>query len=188
MCAERLKMNEITRSSAPPLSSIFPSDLSAWLDKSSLVKLTTEAVQGIPWGCPEGRFLSEGGQSYAPQTLMELMIYSHATGSYDLHALECALEHDEVLKSFCVQIPPDTTTLRRFRHVHRELIVRILEGLLERAWESRSRAARTGTDPKPDMENAAACARALTDRPDFHRDAVERVQQGIFLECIARDV
>jgi transposase len=188
MCAERLKIDEMTRQSAPPLSSTLPSDLSAWLDKSSLVKLTAEAIQGTPWSRPEGRFLSEGGQSYAPQSLMTLMIYCHATGSQDLQAFECSLERDEALRFFCAQIPPDANTLRQFRHIHRELIVRILERLLERAWESRPGAARACTDTKLDLENAPTGAQELTDRPDFHRDAVERVQQGIFLECIARDV
>ncbi len=181
-------MNEIIRESAPSLSSELPSNLRVWLDQGRLVMLTLEVVQGIAWSRPEGRFLSAGGENYAPQSLMALTIYCHATGSHDLQTFEGSLERDEALRFFCAQIPPDANTLRRFRHIHRELIVRVLERLLERAWETRPGTARACRDTKLDLENSSACPRELTDRPDFHRDAVERVQEGIFLECIARDV
>jgi hypothetical protein len=146
------------------------SDLSAWLDKTALIKLALEAIQGVAPNFPGDNFQCEG-RRYRPQMLMLLVIYCYATGLYGSGEIEASLEHDLNLRYICAGTRPDAYAVQRFRHAHRDLIVQILARVVERAWE---------------LHEGADAASVV--RPDFHRSAAQRIEQALFLDCIARDV
>jgi hypothetical protein len=163
-------VNGTTGNTGPSATSDLASDLSLWLGKSALIKLALEAIQGVAPNFPGDNFQCEG-RGYRPQMLMLLVIYCYATGLYDSGKIEAALEEDLTLRYIRAGSQPDAYVVQRFRHAHRDLIAQILARVVERAWEMRGGAdAASGT------------------RPDFHRDAAQRIEQALFLDCIARDV
>jgi hypothetical protein len=163
-------VNGTTGNSAPSATSDLTSDLSLWLGKSALVKLALETIQSVVPNFPGDNFQCEG-RGYRPQMLMLLVTYSYAAGLYDSDEIEASIEEDLTLRYICAGVRPDAYAIQRFRHAHRELILQVLSRLVERAWELRVGA------------NADSGV-----RPDFHRNATERIEQALFLDCIARDV
>jgi hypothetical protein len=166
----RLNVNGTTGNTGTSATSDPASDLSAWLDETALIKLALEAIQGVVPNFPGDNFQCEG-RGYRPQILMLLVIYCYATGLYDSGEIEASLEHDPALRYICAGTRPDAYAVQRFRHAHRDLIVQILARLVERAWELRG-----GADSASGI------------RPDFHGNAAQRIEQALFLDCIARDV
>lgn len=163
-------MNGTTGNTGPSATSDLASDLSLWLGKSALIKLALEAIQGVAPNFPGDNFQCEG-RGYRPQMLMLLVIYCYATGLYDSGKIEAALEDNLTLRYIRAGARPDAYVVQRFRHAHRDLIAQTLARVVERAWEMR--------------EDAGAASGV---RPDFHRDAAQRIEQALFLDCIARDV
>ena len=163
-------MNGTTGNTGPSATSDLISDLSLWHGKSALIKLALEAIQNVAPHFPGDNFQFEG-RGYRPQMLMLLAVYCYATGLYDSGKIEASVEHDPTLRYICAGTRPDAHVIQRFRHAHRDLIVQALARVVERAWELR-----LGADAASNV------------RPDFHRNATERIEQALFLDCIARDV
>ena len=166
-----------------------PSDLSLWLDKTSLVSLVLEAVQEQPWTGLTERFKEADGEEYRPQMLATLLTYCYATSLSESQQIEENMGVDSVIRYLCAGDRPGWQMLIRFRRACRPLLERALARVLERAWDLRmAQLAKLPEDRSSYMSVSLGRFGGQLPRPDFAKLAERRVQAAVLLDSVDRDV
>ena len=166
-----------------------PSDLSLWLDKTSLVGLVLEAVQDLPWADFRDRFKEADRNEYRPQMLATLLTYCYATGLSDSQEIEQRLGADSVIRYLCAGDRPSWQMLIRFRRASRPLLERTLARVLERVWDLRmSKLSALPEDRSSYLSVSLGRLGGHLRRPDFARLAERRVEEAVLLDSVDRDV
>ena len=174
----QLTMNRLTQTSAEAACTGLPSDLSTWLDKTSLVTLALEAVQEAPKPNAAGRFEPSGGLPCRPEMLMTLLAYCYATGLTDSAEIERQTAIDPVLRYIAAGERPAAADVIRLRRSNRARLEDALASLLRRAWQIRQGAL--------SIPGGRLVFASLP--PDFNRLARARVAESILLDSVDRDL
>lgn len=182
-------MKRLTQTATEAALTGLPSDLSLWVDKTSLVSLVLDAVQDLPWPNATVTFDEADDRAYRPQMLMTLLTYSYATGLCDSQEIERNSGLDPTLRYLCAGDRPSWQTLARFRRANRSLLERALASVFAWVWELR---------PTPRLEvpgtrllsPALSTDRGLPRNPrcEFLRLARARVEQAVLLDSMERDL
>lgn len=178
-------MNGLTQSAARSGGGL-PEDLSEWMDKTSLMSLTLDAVQEVSWSGVAGNFQYDSGQSFRPQMLLTLLVCGYAMGRYSSQEIEAAIEVDPALSYLCTGSPPDGRTLAKFRRTFRPEIEQVLTTVLRQAWELRFGAGATAQSESY-LDASLDLWSGVPARPNFPVEARNRVEQAILLNSVARD-
>lgn len=182
-------MKSQKQTTAEAASTGLPSDLSVWLDKTSLVGLVLEAVQEQPWTGLMERFKEGNGEEYRPQMLATLLTYCYASGRSDSQEIEEYMGTDAVIRYLCAGDRPSWQMLMRFRRACRPLLERALARVLERTWELRmGQLARLPEDRSSYMSVSLERLGGRLPKPDFSKLAERRVEEAVLLDSMDRDV
>jgi len=179
----------LPQTAAPAASAGLPSDLSVWLDKTSLVGLVLGAVQELPWSGLMERFKGADNQQCRPQVLATLLTYCYAIGLSDSQQIEESTGVEAVIRYLCAGDRPSAHLLIRFRRACRPLIEQALAQVLERAWDQRSRQlALLPEDRSSYLGPALGRVAGKPGRPDFVRLAERRIEGAVLLDSVDRDL
>src|SRR5262245_10827029 len=97
-----------------------PADLSAWLDKKSLVSLVLDAVLAVDDSTLRPVAASTAGIAFRPKTMLALLTYCYAVGIYGSEDIEDEMYRDAIFRYFCGNEIPDWKSLKRFRRHNHE--------------------------------------------------------------------
>ena len=118
------------------------------------------------------------GLAFQPRSLLALLTYCYASGTYGSQEVETSLRKDSILRFLCANELPDWHTLRRFRRHNREVLIRCLEQTLSCTNEERN-LNRMGLGADGRLSNRFDVDQAAAE------EAASRIQQAIWLDSVA---
>jgi len=152
-------MMNMTRDRAPMAPGGLPYDLSIWVDKCTLVKLTLEVTTEFASTVSRGAHPSPPLDDYPPAMLLTLMAYSYATGVFPSSEIERRTYQDDMARYITANDHPNRDVLRAFRRRWRVVIRECLVNLFVLVWQHRCAAASHddgGRDDYPTVERGPA--------------------------------
>ena len=134
-----------------------PYDLSVWMDKCALVKLTLEVTTEFAGLVSRRAPASPAPDGFPPAMLLTLLTYCYATGAFTSSEIERRTYEDDIVRYLATHHHPDQASLRAFRRRWRQVIKECLLNLLALLWQHRYPAAaseaRDGTPLTPVQRN-----------------------------------
>lgn len=128
----------VHRFAATGIPVILPDDLSLWVGKHTLLRWTTEIVDGM-------RVQTSGSQSIARpeavRSMLRLLTYCYSAGTFATPEIEAGLYRDDMIRSLCAEIYPDPDDVAYFRSAYGDALRASLVLLLKRLWPLRRAAA-----------------------------------------------
>jgi hypothetical protein len=184
-------MNQRSRGTAgpelPPRTALatLPADLRQWVNESVLVGWVLELVADALEGHAPAASIVEDGPPAA--TMLTVLTYCYATARYGFDEIESATATDRTIHYLCAGHFVTSSTIRRFRRVHRVLLHACLTRLLRRAW--RHRFGRTDLLEESNLPSARSMGSA-DDSFTYRLAAVaeQKIQQAILADSMALDV
>lgn len=169
---------------------VLPEDLSLYLGRKTIVMLILDAVQKVEGERLDFKgFASSDGTRFQAPMLLTLLTYCYATGVYGSKDIELNIGRDPMTRYLCAHTYPDMDILRSFRRWNRNTLRDCLAAVLKRAWELRF----SGEEDEPgkDLQHISdSIARPMgpVDRPNFTRDAEERIARAVRSDSMWLDV
>jgi hypothetical protein len=130
-------MTTTPRSQAPLTSGGLPYDLSVWVDKSTLVKMTLEVTTQFASLVSRNATPGCSPSDLPPAMLLTLMTYCYATGAYASSEIERRSNQDDIVRYITANSQPDRHSLRAFRRRWRVVIRECLVNLSALLWQRR---------------------------------------------------
>jgi len=118
-------------------SSWLPRDLSAWIDKETLVNLVLSVVQTVEETKLRAAVTEFQGASLPPRMMLALLTAGYAMGICSSQAIASRAGEEPVVRYLCAGRQPTSAEVRRFRNRNRELIARCLETVCLVVWRIR---------------------------------------------------
>src|SRR5262245_2305896 len=164
----------------------WPVDLSACVDKKSLVSLVLDAVLELEDSELRPVAGASSGIAFRPKNMLALLTYCYATGIYGSEDIEDVMYRDAIVRYFCGHEIPDWKSLRRFRRYNREAIHKCLEDVCafaaQRQHPHSPRAAR-GMNCSPEVSSQARFQ--AVDRAEMAAEAERRLEQAMWIDSMA---
>jgi transposase len=108
-----------------------PPSVDDLLPKSHLARCTVEVVDGLDLSNLNRQYAGRGSQAHRPATLLAILIYGYATGTFSSRKLERATYDSVAFRFIAAGSHPDHDTLatfrRRFLDQFNGLFVQVLE-------------------------------------------------------------
>ena len=102
-----------------------------WLPESHLARYVVEVVEGLDLSKLERAYAGRGSDAYHPATLLSLLIYAYATGTFSSRKIERATHDSLAFRYIACNRHPDHDTLanfrRRFGQEFAEVFVQVLQ-------------------------------------------------------------
>jgi hypothetical protein len=164
---------------------LLPKDLRLWIDEATLTHWTLEAVSDQLHGHFAPPIHPPRLRGPQPPLLLNVLVYSYATGRLDSEEIAGLVATDPVLGYLSGKQPITGQLLRRFRRVCRHSLQACLAILFRRAW-LQGEDLRSHTD-----RGSTALGRPSTLSPEIHGallwTAEDRVRRALLADTMALD-
>jgi transposase len=94
---------------------LLPPSVQDWLPKAHLARYVVDVVEGLDLSALEGAYAGRGSDAYHPATLLSLLIYGYATGTFSSRKIERATYDSLAFRYIACNRHPDHDTLATFR-------------------------------------------------------------------------
>jgi transposase/IS5 family transposase len=94
---------------------LLPPSVQEWLPKSHLARYVVDVVEGLDLSELERAYAGRGSDAYHPATLLSLLIYGYATGTFSSRKIERATYDSLAFRYIACNRHPDHDTLATFR-------------------------------------------------------------------------
>jgi transposase len=119
------------------------------------------------------------GLAFQPRSLLALLTYCYATGTYASQEVEAALRQDSLLRFLCADELPDWHTLRRFRRHNRDVLQQCLEETLASAAQEQGFRTEQGRGVSSGLLNERAFGHPAAE------EAATRIEQAVWCDSVA---
>jgi len=112
---------------------LLPPDLRDWIPKGHMVHFVMDAVDALDLSAVKINERGTGSAQYPPATMLSLLIYSYATGTFSSRKIE-ALTYDSVpVRFLTAETHPDHDSICKFRRENKDLLSSCFHQILELA-------------------------------------------------------
>ena len=94
---------------------LLPPSVQEWLPKSHLARYVVDVVEELDLSALERAYTGRGSEAYHPATLLSLLIYGYATGTFSSRKIERATYDSLAFRYIACNRHPDHDTLATFR-------------------------------------------------------------------------
>ncbi|MBL0354782.1 MAG: IS1182 family transposase [Dechloromonas sp.] len=94
---------------------LLPPSVQDWLPKAHLARYVVDVVEGLDLSALERAYAGRGSEAYHPATLLSLLIYGYATGTFSSRKIERATYDSLAFRYIACNRHPDHDTLATFR-------------------------------------------------------------------------
>ena len=94
---------------------LLPPSVQEWLPAAHLARYVVDVVEGIDLSALERAYAGRGSEAYHPATLLSLLIYGYATGTFSSRKIERATYDSLAFRYIACNRHPDHDTLATFR-------------------------------------------------------------------------
>ena len=94
---------------------LLPPSVQDWLPESHLARYVVDVVEGLDLSELERAYAGRGSDAYHPATLLSLLIYGYATGTFSSRKIERATYDSLAFRYIACNRHPDHDTLANFR-------------------------------------------------------------------------
>jgi transposase len=94
---------------------LLPPSVQDWLPKAHLARYVADVVEGLDLSALEREYAGKGSDAYHPATLLSLLIYGYATGTFSSRKIERATYDSLAFRYIACNRHPDHDTLATFR-------------------------------------------------------------------------
>lgn len=94
---------------------LLPPSVQEWLPKAHLARYVVDVVEGLDLSKLEQAYAGKGSDAYHPATLLSLLIYGYATGTFSSRKIERATHDSLAFRYIACNRHPDHDTLATFR-------------------------------------------------------------------------
>ena len=94
---------------------LLPPSVQEWLPEAHLARYVVEVVEELDLAALERAYAGRGNDAYHPATLLSLLIFGYATGTFSNRKIERASYDSRALRSIACNRHPDHDTLASFR-------------------------------------------------------------------------
>ncbi len=94
---------------------LLPPSVQAWLPEAHLARYVVDVVEGLDLSALERAYAGRGSEAYHPATLLALLIYGYATGTFSSRKIERATFDSLAFRYIACNRHPDHDTLATFR-------------------------------------------------------------------------
>jgi transposase len=94
---------------------LLPPSVQEWLPKAHLARYVVDVVEGLDLSTLERAYAGRGSDAYHPATLLSLLIYGYATGTFSSRKIERATYDSLAFRYIACNRHPDHDTLATFR-------------------------------------------------------------------------
>ncbi len=94
---------------------LLPPSVQEWLPESHLARYVVDVVEGLDLSVLERAYAGRGSNAYHPATLLSLLIYGYATGTFSSRKIERATYDSLAFRYIACNRHPDHDTLATFR-------------------------------------------------------------------------
>jgi hypothetical protein len=160
---------------------ILPSDLRAWTDQTTLLRLALQysAEANIPRARPGNT--RKTSRHYPAPMMLALLTYCYATGVYASREIERLTYADETVRYLAVNRHPSGEDIRRFRRPWRDAIKACLASVLNSIWLERFSGIVTTDEhgnQQPHLETDP-----VTAYPPMANEAENRLNRAVQYDC-----
>jgi transposase len=94
---------------------LLPPSVQDWLPQAHLARYVVDVVEGLDLSALEQAYAGKGSDAYHPATLLSLLIYGYATGTFSSRKIERATYDSLAFRYIACNRHPDHDTLATFR-------------------------------------------------------------------------
>ena len=94
---------------------LLPASVQEWLPEAHLARYVVDVVEGLDLSELERAYAGRGSEAYHPATLLSLLIYGYATGTFSSRKIERATFDSLAFRYIACNRHPDHDTLATFR-------------------------------------------------------------------------
>lgn len=94
---------------------LLPPSVQEWLPEAHLARYVVDVVEGLNLSALERAYAGRGSDAYHPATLLSLLIYGYATGTFSSRKIERATYDSLAFRYIACNRHPDHDTLASFR-------------------------------------------------------------------------
>jgi transposase len=115
---------------------LLPPSLHDWVPPDHLVHFVIEAVEQLDVRAARVNERGSGSEQYPPATMLSLLVYSYATGTFASRRIEQSTFDNVAVRYLCADTHPDHDTICAFRRENRALLSGAFAQILELAARS----------------------------------------------------
>lgn len=116
---------------------LMPPDLRDWVSEGHLVHFILDAVSLLDLSAAHVNHRGTGDAQYPPATMLALLIYSYATGTFSSRQIERGTYESVPVRYLCAGTHPDHDSICTFRVQNAELLAKNFHQVLELAVSAR---------------------------------------------------
>ena len=115
---------------------LLPPSLHDWVPEDHLVHFVIDAVEQLDLRVARVNERGSGSEQYPPATMLGLLAYSYATGTFASRRIEQSTHDNVAVRYLCADTHPDHDTICAFRRENRALLASAFAQILELAARS----------------------------------------------------
>ena len=115
---------------------LLPPSLQDWVPQDHLVHFVIDAVEQLDLRAARINERGSGSEQYPPATMLALLVYSYATGTFASRRIEQSTFDNVAVRYLCADTHPDHDTICAFRRENRALVSAAFAQILELAARS----------------------------------------------------
>ena len=112
---------------------LLPPDLRDWISKDHMVYFIIDAVATLDLTTAKINERGTGSAQYPPATMLALLIYCYATGSFSSRRIETLTYEHVAVRYLCANTHPDHDSICKFRRENKALLSSCFHQILELA-------------------------------------------------------
>ncbi len=112
---------------------LLPPDLRDWISKDHMVHFIMDAVDALDLNSAKINTRGTGSAQYPPATMLGLLIYCYATGSFSSRRIETLTYENVAVRYLTADTHPDHDSICKFRRENKELLSSCFHQILELA-------------------------------------------------------
>ena len=116
---------------------LLPPSLQDWVPQDHLVHFVIDAVEQLDLSAARINQRGSGSEQYPPATMLALLVYSYATGTFASRRIEQSSFDNVAVRFLCADTHPDHDTICAFRRENRTLLADAFAQILELAARSK---------------------------------------------------
>ena len=128
---------------------LLPPSVQEWLPKGHLARYIATVVEDLDLSKIESVYAGRGSDAYHPATILSLLIYGYATGTFSSRKIESATYDSLAFRFLACNLHPDHDTLanfrRRFGNEFEAIFVKVLQIAHENQFSSFGKVSLDGT-------------------------------------------
>lgn len=132
---------------------LMPPDMRDWVAEGHLVHFILDAVGLLDLGTAHVNHRSSGNAQNPPATMLALLIYSYATGTFSSRQIERSTYESVPVRYLCAGTHPDHDSICAFREQNGELLAKNFHQVLELS--TRAKVLKVGQICQPSLGSAS---------------------------------